>query len=123
MSWGGFFDYANRVSKVEQDKHLSLSPGFWDDNTRATATMKEIKLNEFWIKLYDQVETAVDDLIVLFDFWKEGDATEEETEIAFQAALKAVEEAEFKSTLNKPEDEMTAIIQINSGAGGTESQD
>ena len=123
MSWGGFFDYANRVSKVEQDKHLSLSPGFWDDNTRATATMKEIKLNEFWIKLYDQVETAVDDLVVLFDFWKEGDATEEETEIAFQAALKAVEEAEFKSTLNKPEDEMTAIIQINSGAGGTESQD
>ena len=46
MSWGGFFDYANRKNKVEQDRQLSLSPGFWDDNTRATATMKEIKVNE-----------------------------------------------------------------------------
>ncbi len=123
MSWGGFFDYANRKNKVEQDRQLSLSPGFWDDNTRATATMKEIKINEYWIKLYEQVQTAVEDFVVLFDFWKEGDATEEETKVAYTAALTAVEDAEFKSTLNKPEDEMPAIVQINSGAGGTESQD
>ncbi|MFP5042161.1 peptide chain release factor 2 [Parasediminibacterium sp. JCM 36343] len=120
---GGFFDYANRKYKVEQDRQLSLSPGFWDDNTRATATMKDIKANEFWIKMYEQVEASIEDFVVLFEFWKEGDATEEETKAAYVAALTAVEDAEFKSTLNKPEDEMTAIVQINSGAGGTESQD
>ena len=59
----------------------------------------------------------------MFDFWKEGEATEEEVKLAFQNAQKAAEDAEFKSTLNKPEDEMPAILQINSGAGGTESQD
>ena len=75
------------------------------------------------MNLYEQVKTAVDDFIVLFDFWKEGDATEEETKEAYKLALNAVEDAEFKSTLNKPEDEMPAIVQINSGAGGTESQD
>ncbi len=75
------------------------------------------------MNLYQDVQTKVDDFAVLFDFWKEGEATEEEARDAFEAATVAVEEAEFKSTLNKPEDEMPAILQINSGAGGTESQD
>ncbi len=85
--------------------------------------MKDIKLNEFWIKLYKQVETDVEDFAVLFDFWKSGDATEEETRTAYDAAIQALEDAEFKSTLNQPEDELPGILQINSGAGGTESQD
>ncbi len=85
--------------------------------------MKDIKLNEFWMKLYEQVDTAVEDFAVLFDFWKSGDETEEEVKKAYDAAVIAVEDAEFKSTLNKPEDELPGILQINSGAGGTESQD
>lgn len=75
------------------------------------------------MKLYEQVDTSVEDFGVLFDFWKSGDETEEEVKKAFDAALAAVEDAEFKSTLNKPEDELPAILQINPGAGGTESQD
>lgn len=67
--------------------------------------------------------TAVEDFVVLFDFWKAGDATEDETREAYEAALASIDEAEFKSTLNQPEDELPAILQINSGAGGTESQD
>ncbi len=85
--------------------------------------MKEIKTNEYWLKLYRQVETAVEDFAVLFDFWKSGDATEEETKQAYEHALKEIEDAEFKSTLNQPEDELPAVLQINPGAGGTESQD
>lgn len=85
--------------------------------------MKEIKVNEYWIKLYTTVETAVEDFAVLFDFYKAGDASEEETEAAFNNALTQIDDAEFKSTLNKPEDELSAVLQINSGAGGTESQD
>lgn len=102
---------------------MSLSPGFWDDNTRATATMKEIKLNEYWINMFQTVEANVEDFIVLFDFWKAGDATEQETQDAFNKAIQSIDDAEFKSTLNKPEDELPAILQINPGAGGTESQD
>jgi len=85
--------------------------------------MKEIKLNEYWTGLYQHVETSVEDFVVLFEFWKAGDATEEETKAAYDIALVAIEEAEFKSTLNQPEDELPAILQINPGAGGTESQD
>jgi peptide chain release factor 2 len=85
--------------------------------------MKEIKVNEYWLKLYKQLENAVEDFVLLFDYWKAGDASEEETKEAFQSALSQIEEAEFKSTLNKPEDELPAVLQINPGAGGTESQD
>jgi peptide chain release factor 2 len=75
------------------------------------------------VKLYEQTESAVEDFVVLFDFWKAGDATEEETKENYEKALQQVEDAEFKSTLNQPEDELPAVLQINSGAGGTESQD
>lgn len=102
---------------------MSLSPGFWDDNTRATAILKEIKANEYWIDLYKRVETAVEDFAVLFEFWKEGEESEINVQQAFEAAKSVIEEAELKSTLNQPEDELPAVMQINSGAGGTESQD
>ena len=69
------------------------------------------------------MNTAVEDFAVLFEFWKAGDATEEETNAAYNKALAMIEEAEFKATLNEPEDELPAVLQINSGAGGTESQD
>lgn len=85
--------------------------------------MKEIKVNEYWLKLYKQLDTAVEDFAVLFEFWKAGDATEEEVKQAYDHALQQIEDAEFKSTLNKPEDELPAVMQINPGAGGTESQD
>ncbi|HTL06639.1 MAG TPA: peptide chain release factor 2, partial [Chitinophagaceae bacterium] len=71
----------------------------------------------------EQTESAVEDFAVLFDFWKSGDATEEETREAFTKAAAAIEDAEFKATLNQPEDNLPAVLQINSGAGGTESQD
>ncbi|WP_460567962.1 peptide chain release factor 2 [Flaviaesturariibacter terrae] len=118
-----FLDVENRRSKIDQDKQLSLSPGFWDDNARATGILKEIKVNEYWTGLYETVEGAVEDFAVLFEFWKEGEGTEDDVRAAYEKATAAIEDAEFKSTLNQPEDELPAVLQINSGAGGTESQD
>ncbi|MDB5247111.1 MAG: prfB [Segetibacter sp.] len=65
----------------------------------------------------------MEDFAVLFEYWKAGEASEEEAKEAYTTAIAAIEEAEFKSTLNQPEDELTAVMQINPGAGGTESQD
>ncbi|MEO6358430.1 MAG: peptide chain release factor 2 [Ferruginibacter sp.] len=118
-----FLDLDNRESKIEQDKQLSLSPGFWDDNVRATSILKDTKVNEYWVNMFYAVEMAVEDFAVLFDFWKEGEPLEEEVKEAYKNANQLIEEAEFKSTLNEPEDALPAVIEINSGAGGTESQD
>ncbi len=73
--------------------------------------------------MYHDVESLVEDFAVLFDFWKEGEATEEEVKETYTKANAAIDEAEFKSTLNEPADALPAVLQINSGAGGTESQD
>lgn len=113
----------NRSEKIANDKQLSLAPGFWDNNERATSILKEIKQHEYWVSLYQKVDTAIEDFAVLQEFWKEGEETEENVKVAYDAAIAAIEEAEFKSTLNQPEDELPAVVQINSGAGGTESQD
>jgi peptide chain release factor 2 len=75
------------------------------------------------VNLYEEVDAAVEDFAVLFEFWKEGEGSEEDVKAAYEKALAVIEEAEFKSTLNEPEDELPAVLQINSGAGGTESQD
>ncbi|OSZ81985.1 peptide chain release factor 2 [Chitinophagaceae bacterium IBVUCB1] len=118
-----FLKVEDRNAKVQNDRTLTLAPGFWDDNTRATGILKEIKINKYWIDLWTSVNTSVEDFAILFDFWKEGAASEEETQEAYNKALKAIDDLEFKSTLNQPEDEMPAVMVINSGAGGTESQD
>ena len=73
--------------------------------------------------MFDNVSTAVEDFAVLFEFWKEGEATEEEVKEAYAKANSSIDEAEFKSTLNDPSDSLPAVMEINSGAGGTESQD
>ena len=118
-----YLHVADRLAKLESDRQLTLSQGFWDDNTRATGVLKEIKINKYWTDLYEGVSTAVEDFAILFDFWKEAEATEEEAKAAYDNAIKDLDELEFKSTLNEPEDEMPGVMVINSGAGGTESQD
>lgn len=69
MSWEVFFNVPDRLAKIENDKQLSLAPGFWDDNVRATSILKEIKVNKYWVDLYDQVNAAIDDSAVLNDFF------------------------------------------------------
>ena len=73
--------------------------------------------------MYYAVNTHVEDFAVLFDFWKAGEASEDEVKEAYNLALKGIEDAELKSTLNDPADALPAVMEINSGAGGTESQD
>jgi len=73
--------------------------------------------------MYLRVYMAVEDFAVLFEFWKADEATESEAKEAYDKATTEIEEAEFKSTLNDPADSLPAVLQINSGAGGTESQD
>jgi len=76
-----------------------------------------------WTDAYDLVNRKVDDLEVLNEFHEAGDASEEELEAEYKRVAKSVEELEFKKMLSKEEDQLSAMIEINPGAGGTESQD
>jgi len=75
------------------------------------------------VKIYTSVESEVDDLEVLFEFFKEGDVSEEEIIAKYKLVVDKIDDVEFRSTLNRKEDELSCIIEINAGAGGTEACD
>jgi len=101
----------------------SLDPEFWSDPKTAQELMKSLKADERWVENFSELKTSMEDLEVLFEFWKEEEATEEEVTKKYEKTLKVLEDVEFRSTLNQPEDELNCILEINAGAGGTESND
>ena len=102
---------------------MTLDPSFWNDSKNAEAVLKLIKTHKKWIDGFLDYESKVNDLEVLFDFQKEGEASEEDVETQYAIATEAIEDLEFRSTLNTAEDELSCILEINAGAGGTESCD
>lgn len=85
--------------------------------------LKSLKSNRNWVKQYEDVALKVEEAEVLLEFQKEEEATEAEVDAQYEKALAAIEDLEFRSTLNRPEDELGCILAINSGAGGTEACD
>ena len=85
--------------------------------------MKKVRELKSWIEGYEQVTSAVGDLQVLFDFAKEGEATEEEVDAQYQETIRVLEDIEMRNMWRREEDHFGAIMKINSGAGGTESMD
>ena len=85
--------------------------------------MKKVKGIEKWLKGYNACRELADELQLAFDFYKDNMVTEEEVDTDYANAVKAVEDLELKNMLRQEEDAMDAVLKINSGAGGTESQD
>ena len=99
------------------------APGFWDDQKAAEAQMKKVKGLQQWISGYNEVKTLSDELQLAFDFHKDELVSEEEVDEAYTKAVAAVEALELKNMLRDEADQMDCVLKINSGAGGTESQD
>ena len=93
--------------------------GFWDNPKQAEQILKGIKVKKIWTDVFAALQAQFDDLVVLWEL----EADEQEIEAQYQKLLKETEELEFKNMLSGEEDQLSAIININSGAGGTESQD
>ncbi len=102
---------------------MTLDPGFWQDAEKAERILKELKDHKKWVEKYREMEAKADDLEVLLEFQKEGEATEEEVEEKYREMLAILDDIEFRTTLDKPEDTLSCILEINAGAGGTEACD
>ena len=85
--------------------------------------MRQIRDVKSWVTAYDEIVKANDDLGVLYEFAKEGEATEEEVDKQYADVIKLVEDLEFRNMLHDEADSMSCVLKINAGAGGTESQD
>ena len=118
-----YLDIENKKVEVEEEELRTQAPGFWDDAKAAEAQMKKVKGLQKWIDGYNEVKSATDELELAFDFYKDEMVTEEEVDADYQRAIELIESLELKNMLRNEADGMDCVLKINSGAGGTESQD
>lgn len=118
-----YLDIESKMVQVEEEQLRTQAPGFWEDAKKAEAQMKKVKDLQKWIEGYREVKTLADELELAFDFFKDDLVTEEEIDAAYAKAIGTVEALELKNMLRQEADQMDCVLKINSGAGGTESQD
>ncbi|MBL19392.1 MAG: peptide chain release factor 2 [Flavobacteriaceae bacterium] len=109
-------DIANKEEKT-------LDPNFWNDSKKAEQLMRELRVTKQWIADYEKASLLVDELEVLLEFLKSDEVKEEELKRHFDITINHFEELEFKNMLSDEGDNLSALIQITAGAGGTESCD
>lgn len=109
--------------EYEEEQLRTQAPDFWEDPKRAEEQMKKVKTLERWIKGYAGVRQLADELQLAVDFYKDELVTEEEVDDDYAKAIAAIEDLELMNMLRQKEDPMDCVMKINSGAGGTESQD
>ena len=104
-------------AEVDEKTQKTLAPDFWDDPKEAEKFLKEIAGVKFWVTGYDKAASAVEDLNVLLEL------EDDDIDSAYDEALKEVEALELRNMLGEEGDNLGAVLTINSGAGGTESND
>lgn len=119
----GYLGIEQKELEISEDEKLTQDPNFWNDSKNAEIVMRRIRTKKTWTESYKKCVAAVDDLQVIYDFYKEGESEESEVMALYDDAMTQIEELEFKNMLSREEDAFSAVMQITSGAGGTESCD
>ncbi|MBT8280622.1 MAG: peptide chain release factor 2 [Muriicola sp.] len=118
-----YLDIDAKLIEIENEEEKTLAPDFWDNPQEAQVKMRQLQAKKKWVQEYNAALVLANDLEVLLEFQKEGEVSPSEVEAQHSKALDAVEKLEFKNMLSEEGDDMTAVLQITAGAGGTESCD
>lgn len=118
-----YLNIEKKQVEFEEEQLRTQAPDFWNDPAEAQRQMKKVKGIEKWLKGYAEVKRLAEELRLAFDFYKEEMVSEQEVDTDYAQAIKAIEDLELKNMLRQKEDPMECVMKINSGAGGTESQD
>ena len=118
-----YLDIDNKKIEVEEEELRTHVADFWENRDKAEAQMRKIKGIHFWIDSYTSVEKQLDELRLALEFLKDELVSEEDVDSQYETLLKEVEDLELRNMLRREEDKLGVVLKINSGAGGTESQD
>ncbi|MCX6301367.1 MAG: peptide chain release factor 2 [Bacteroidia bacterium] len=118
-----YLDIDGKLNNISEKENVSQQPGFWNDPKQAEELLRSVSLLKSWTNDFNKVSIAVDDLTVINDFFREGEATEQDLQNHYDNCLSMIENLEVRNMLRNEEDQLGAILKINSGAGGTESND
>ncbi len=111
-----------KIEIINEDEKTA-APEFWNDPKEAEVFLKQLRGKKRWVEDYNEIKNTFEDLLVLQEFAKEDAESEKELDEAFPKLIEKIEELEFRNMLSNEGDELSAVIQITAGAGGTESCD
>ena len=117
------FEIDNKIEKIKNLELVSIDKNFWNDQEKAQKILKKQGELKSLVNSFKKLNDEFDDVVVMYDFFECKEISEDEMINHLSKFEKSIKDFEFKKMLNKKEDKMNAILNINPGAGGTESQD
>ncbi|MBT6161581.1 MAG: peptide chain release factor 2 [Flavobacteriaceae bacterium] len=118
-----YLDIDAKEIEVKNQEEKTLAPDFWNDAKSAELHMKQLRTLKKWVTDYTAIAQGIEDLEVLMEFEKSGDASPAEVSTQYDTTLLLLEALEFRNMLSDEGDDLSAVLQITAGAGGTESCD
>jgi len=118
-----YLDIDKKLIEISNEEEKTVDPDFWNNPKEAELFMKELRFKKKWVSSYNEAVSLSEDLVVLYDFYKEGEVEETEIDEQFKKTSTFIEGIEFKNMLSEEGDSLSATLQITAGAGGTESCD
>ncbi|MDD2490854.1 MAG: peptide chain release factor 2 [Bacteroidales bacterium] len=122
-SLGRSLDIAHKREELNIKEERTQSPDFWNNPSDAEIYLKNVAALKYWVRSFSEIESSLEDLVVLIEFSKDDESVEAEVDENLLKLEKLVEALELRSMLGSEGDNLGAILKINSGAGGTESND
>jgi peptide chain release factor 2 len=123
INLGTIFDIDAKLIEIQNEEEQTFDPNFWNDPKAAETIMKSLRVKKKWVQDFKDLKTLIEDLEVIYEFFKEGESTLEDVENRFNKASVLMEDVEFRNMLSEEGDSLSAVLQITAGAGGTESCD
>jgi peptide chain release factor 2 len=118
-----YLEIDKKQIEISNEEEKTADPDFWNNPREAELIMKELRSKKKWVDDFNQIVSNFEEINILFDFYSEGEASEEEVENLYNSTLLLVENLEFKNMLSEEGDSLSAVLQVTAGAGGTESCD
>ncbi|MCX8484630.1 MAG: peptide chain release factor 2 [Bacteroidia bacterium] len=118
-----YLDVDRKLAEIADEEEQTLDPKFWDEPKKAELHLKKIKDKKIWTDAFGLITNSIGDLEVLIEFQEVGEATSDEVHAHYLQLMQLVEDLEFKNMLQSEEDHLGCVVEINAGAGGTESCD
>ncbi|MFL2596786.1 MAG: peptide chain release factor 2 [Flavobacteriaceae bacterium] len=118
-----YLDLDAKEIEIQNQEEKTLAPDFWSDASAAELKMKQLRNLKKWVTDYNLINQKVEELEILMEFQKSGEIQSEEVLYEHDQIVNLIEDLEFRNMLSEEGDDLSAIIQITAGAGGTESCD
>ena len=118
-----YLEIDKKLIEISNEEEKTANPDFWNNPKEAEIVMKALRSKKKWVEDFNAIKTLFEETTILSDFYSEGEATEEEVEILYTKTIELLENLEFRNMLSEEGDNLSAVLQITAGAGGTESCD